>query len=112
MPTGGIIPARTFRMTFSHVSACAGMSFRLTCSSDYSPDFVRSLWQPAQYVLMSAACDGDEAADGAVPWAEPAGPARIAAKTRATTAENSALRKDQSVPGSTSSARRCLQLCS
>src|SRR5687768_16370991 len=94
MPAEGIMPARTFRITFSHISACLGMSVRSARSSDSSPDRVRSLWYAAQYVLTSAAWDADaDAAGTLVPCADPVGPARTAASTRAAAAEKRAVRK-------------------
>src|SRR5688572_20217457 len=94
IPAGGIIPARTFRITFSHISAWLGMSLRSACSSDSSPDRVRSLWHVTQYVLTRAAWDAGEAAAGVVvPCADPVGPARTAASTRVTAAAQRAVRK-------------------
>ena len=43
MPDGGIMPARTFRMTFSHTSAPAGMFASRSVSSTSPPVFARSL---------------------------------------------------------------------
>ena len=45
---GGIAPARSFRTTFSHTSACAATSARSTPSSDRPPVCRRSLWQVTQ----------------------------------------------------------------
>src|SRR5215471_4963756 len=56
IPAGGIIPARTFRMTFSQVSADFGTSLRSACSRVKPPVRALSLWQVTQYVLMTVVC--------------------------------------------------------
>ena len=53
-PGGGIIPARTFRITFSQSSALAGTSARSTLSSIRPPVLSRSLWQVTQYRSTTA----------------------------------------------------------
>src|SRR5687768_1759867 len=49
---------RTFLMTFSHTSACAGTSAASTPSRARPPVFSRSLWQVTQYCLTSPAGAG------------------------------------------------------
>ena len=62
IPGGGIIPARSFRITFSQVSAPLGTSVRSACSSDSPPVRLLSLWHVTQYLPTTAAC-GEEAED-------------------------------------------------
>ena len=64
-PAGGIMPARTFRMTFSQTSACAATFDRSGASSASSPVFSRWLWQVTQYLSMVARLS-DAAADDEV----------------------------------------------
>ena len=62
-PTGGIMPALSFRTTFSHVAACSPTFVRSTVSSARSP--VRSfwLWQVTQYLSRTARGGNGAAAD-------------------------------------------------
>src|SRR5690242_3993882 len=97
IPAGGIMPALTFRITFSQRSACAAMSVRSACSSDSSPVRVRSLWQPTQYVFTIAASAPDRAAaadGGAVVCADPGGPTSTTARTNTRPAERSRVRTE------------------
>ena len=48
MPGGGIIPARSLRMIFSAVSACAAAAVTSNSSSERLPRSVTSLWQVTQ----------------------------------------------------------------
>ncbi len=54
MPGGGIIPARTLRITFSQTSACDSMPVMLARSSDRPAVFVRALWHDTQYLSTTA----------------------------------------------------------
>src|SRR5580765_6249789 len=56
MPGGGIIPTRSFRITFSQVSAPWGTFVRSACSSDSPPSRLLSLWHVTQYLPTTAAC--------------------------------------------------------
>jgi hypothetical protein len=95
MPAGGIMPARTFRITFSHVAADFGASLTSRCSSDRSAVRVRSLWQVTQYFVTTAAC-GEAEADSvtgfaavawAGAWADPLEAATTAMSQRTTAEE-------------------------
>src|SRR5947199_3197653 len=54
IPSGGIAPARTLRITFSHISACAGTFERSAVSSVKPAIFVFELWHVTQYWSSSA----------------------------------------------------------
>src|SRR5262249_34411379 len=56
MPGGGIIPARSFLITFSHVCAPFGISMRSACSSVSPPVRALSLWQETQYFFNTSDC--------------------------------------------------------
>ena len=53
-PSGGIVPVRTFRMTFSHTSAPAGTSATSMAWSESPCVRSLSLWQVTQYLPISA----------------------------------------------------------
>src|SRR6185369_13552025 len=53
-PTGGIISARTFRITFSHTSAVFEGRTKSAASSDNPAVFIFWLWQVTQYLSTSA----------------------------------------------------------
>src|SRR5256884_2901057 len=54
MPGGGITPARSLRITFSHNSAWSPAVVRSNFSSVKLALFVRSLWQVTQYLSRTA----------------------------------------------------------
>src|SRR5438067_3144059 len=54
MSGGGIMPARSLRMTFSHTSACSAAFVRSSSCSDRLAVLRRSLWQVTQYRSRSA----------------------------------------------------------
>ncbi len=54
MFAGGMALVRSFRTTFSQVSAPAARSVKLTPSSTSPPLFSRSLWHDTQYRLTIA----------------------------------------------------------
>ena len=53
-PAGGIVPACSFRTTFSHAAPSAATRCVSTVSSSNPPAFDRALWQVTQYVFKSA----------------------------------------------------------
>ena len=56
MPDGGIAPTLSLRITFSQVSAFAGMFATSIFSSVKPPVLARSLWQVTQYLSSRARC--------------------------------------------------------
>src|SRR5438477_10391350 len=67
MSGGGITPARSLRMTFSHTSACSAALVRSSPCSDRLAVLTRSLWQVTQYRSRSARGFSLEADDDAKP---------------------------------------------
>src|SRR5262245_58936151 len=70
-PSGGIMPTRTLRITFSQVSAWAGASASVSVSSVNPAALTRSLWQVTQYCLRRAS--ESDAAELRFAIAEPLG---------------------------------------
>ena len=58
LPSGGISPSRSFRITFSSTSALAPTSPTSICSRVSPPVMRRSLWQLTQYWPNSGCVDG------------------------------------------------------
>src|SRR5258705_9041815 len=54
LPAFGIKPTRTLRIIFSVSSGVFSTCARSNCASDILPDLFLSLWQPTQYLLISA----------------------------------------------------------
>ena len=73
---GGMAPTRSFRTTFSQVSAVREMSLKSADCRDKPPVRALSLWHPAQYWLTNAACSFGT-------WAKAAEAARQDVITRA-----------------------------
>src|SRR6266568_1712265 len=76
MSGGGITPARSLRMTFSHFSACSAALVRSSPCSDRLAVLTRSLWQVTQYRSRSARGFSLEADDDVKPGV-PAASARV-----------------------------------
>src|SRR5580765_2924387 len=72
MSGGGITPARSLRMTFSHTSACSAALVRSSPCSDRLAVLRRSLWQVTQYRSRRARGFSLETGNGAEPGARAA----------------------------------------